>query len=231
MESLEAQADSQRFQLEAAYVTLASNVVNAAVEEASLRQQIAATQEIIKIESELLALLRRQQALGQIAEIDVAAQEAALAQSQQSLSPLEKQLSQQRDLLTALTGDFPSNEPSETFKLAALRLPEELPLSLPSRLVEQRPDVRAAEENLHAASAEVGVAIANRLPTLTLSASGGATATAIAALAKPENEFWNLAAGLTHPVLKVDARLEAVQPGKLSRTISRSEEWQSSARP
>ena len=201
-ESLDAQADFERFQLEAAYVTLTANVINAAIEEASLRKQIAATREIIKIDSELLELLRRQQALGQISKIDVAAQEAALAQVQQSISPLEKELSRQRNLLTALAGEFPSNEPPETFELAALQLPEELPLSLPSKLVEQRPDVRAAEENLHAANAQIGVAVANRLPNITLSASGGWAADAVEALATPENKVWSVAADLTQPIFE-----------------------------
>ena len=164
---------SQRFQLEAAYLTLTSNVVAAAVQEASLRGQIAATEEIIKIERQSLDILRRQLALGQVAGADVAAQEAALAQAQATLPPLQKQLAQQRDLLTALVGRFPSQEPAETFELASLQLPQDLPVSLPSKLVEQRPDIRAAEAQLHAASAQIGVAIADRLPQITLTGNAG----------------------------------------------------------
>src|SRR5438876_1063751 len=148
VESLEAQADAQVFALEAAYLTLTSNIVVAAVQEASLRGQIAATQQIIKLASEFLVILRRQRELGQIPDADVAAQEAALAQVEQTLPPLQRQLEQQRHLLTALTGRLPSEEGPETFELAALHLPANLPLSLPSRLVEQRPDIRAAEANL-----------------------------------------------------------------------------------
>ena len=107
IESLAAQADSQRFQLEATYLTLTSNLAGAAVQEASLRGQIAATQSIIKIETDVLDLLRRQRELGQVAEADVVAQEAALAQVEQTLPPLQKQLAQQRDLLAALSGGFP----------------------------------------------------------------------------------------------------------------------------
>jgi NodT family efflux transporter outer membrane factor (OMF) lipoprotein len=177
VESLQAQAEFQRFQLEATYVTLTSNVVAAAVQQASLRAQIAATKEIIGISTKSLELLRRQFELGYVARLDVAAQEAALAQVQQTLPPLQKQLEQSLDLLRALTGRFPSEDPEETVELAALHLPEELPVSLPSKLVEQRPDVRAAEEQLHAASALVGVAIANRLPQFTISATSGGTAT------------------------------------------------------
>ena len=125
----------QRFQLEATYLTLTSNLAGAAVQEASLRSQIAATQRIIKIETDVLDLLRRQRALGQVAEADVAAQEAALAQVQQTLPSLQKQLAQQRDLLAALSGGFPSDRLTQRFELAALRLPRDLPVSLPSQLV------------------------------------------------------------------------------------------------
>ena len=161
VESLQAQANSQRFQLQAAYVTLTSNVVSAAMQEASLRAQIAAEKGIIEIITKSLELVRQQFELGYAARLDVAAQESALAQAEQALRPLQKQLVQNRDLLIALAGGFPSDDLEETFDLTALRLPQELPVSLPSKLVEQRPDVRAAEEQIHAASAEIGVAVAN----------------------------------------------------------------------
>jgi NodT family efflux transporter outer membrane factor (OMF) lipoprotein len=200
VESLTAQAENQRFQVEATYLTLTSNLVAAAVAEASLRGQIAATEDIIKIEAELLGLFRRQLALGQIAEADVVAQEAALAQAEAGLPPLQKQLAVERDLLTALLGRLPSDEPGETFDLDGLTLPETLPVSLPAKLVEQRPDVRQAEENLHAASALIGVAIANRLPNLTLTANGGTSATDVTRFFSPGTSFWSLAASLTQPI-------------------------------
>jgi NodT family efflux transporter outer membrane factor (OMF) lipoprotein len=202
VESLKAQADSQRFQLEAAYLTLTSNVVGAAVEEAALREQIAATRKIIEIQSKSLDLLQKQYELGQIAALDVAAQEAALAQTQATLPPLEKQLAQQRDLLARLAGRFPSETLTEEFELSSLELPQELPVSLPSRLVEQRPDVRSAEEQLHAASAEIGVNIANRLPNITLSANLGSSATAIGQLLSSGTGFWALAANLMQPIFQ-----------------------------
>jgi len=202
VESLQAQADAQRFQLEATYLTLTSNVVAAAVQEASLRGQIAATEEIIKIETESLALFRRQLELGQVAGLDVAAQEAALAQVQQTLPPLQKQLAQQRDMLAALSGRFPSEEPAERFELASLQLPQDLPVSLPAKLVEQRPDVRAAEANLQAASAQIGVAIANRLPNITLSANAGYTALQLGQLFNAGNDFWMLAGSVTQPIFQ-----------------------------
>jgi NodT family efflux transporter outer membrane factor (OMF) lipoprotein len=200
VEGLEAQADAQRFALEAAYLTLTSNVVVAAVQEASLRGQIAATRQIIKLASDFLVILRRQRELGQIPDADVAAQEAALAQVEQTLPPLQRQLEQQRHLLTALTGELPSQEVTERFDLAALRLPVKLPLSLPSKLVEQRPDIRAAEANLHAASANIGVAIANRLPNITLTANAGSTALKLSDLFTPATGFWALTGSLVQPI-------------------------------
>ena len=193
VESLQAQANSQRFQLQAAYVTLTSNVVSAAVQEASLREQIAAEQGIVAIITKSLELMRQQFELGYAARLDVAAQESALAQAQQALRPLQKQLAQNRDLLIALAGGFPSEDLEETFDLAALRLPQELPLSLPSKLVEQRPDVRAAEEQMHAASAAIGVAVANRLPQFTINAAYGGTATQFGQMFANGNPFWSVA--------------------------------------
>ena len=119
--------------------------------------------EIIAIERNLLDILKRQFNAGQAAQADVLAQDAALAQAEELLPPLEKQLAQQRDLLTALAGQLSANEIEQKFDLSHLKLPTNLPVSLPSKLVDQRPDVRAAEANMHSASAQVGVAIAARL--------------------------------------------------------------------
>jgi len=197
VESLKAQAEFQRFQLEATYLTLTSNVVVAAVQEASLRAQIAATEQVIKIETEVVAIFRRQNELGAIAMADVVAQEATLAQLQATLPALQKQLAQQRDLLARLVGRFPSEEPVQRFELSGLTLPEQLPVSLPSKLIEQRPDVRAAEAQMHTASAQVGVAVANMLPQITLTAGAGGTATQVGQLFAPGNQFWTLGASLT----------------------------------
>jgi NodT family efflux transporter outer membrane factor (OMF) lipoprotein len=200
LESLQAQADAQRFQVEATYLTLTSNVVAAAIQEALLRGQIAATMEIIRLETEALQVLRRQLELGQVAGADVAAQEALLAQAQASLPPLQKQLAQQRDLLTALTGHFPSEEVPAKFNLADIQLPHDLPVSLPVKLIEQRPDVRMAEEQLHSASAEIGVAVANMLPNLTLTGFGGSDANKASQLFGPGTGYWTLAASATQQI-------------------------------
>ena len=201
VESLEATAEFQRFQLEAAYLTLTSNVVAAVVQEASLRGQIAATEEIIKIQTGSLDILQKQLALGQVAGADVAAVEATLAQAQATLPPLQKQLAVQRDLLTALIGRLPSEEPAEKFELASLQLPQELPVSLPSNLVEQRPDIQSAEAQLHAASASIGVAVAARLPQFALTGNAGTTANQISQLfMTPGTAFWTLAGNVAQTV-------------------------------
>jgi NodT family efflux transporter outer membrane factor (OMF) lipoprotein len=200
VESLDAQAENQRFQIEATYITLTSNVVTAAIQEASLRGQIGATEQVIKIETDLLTILRRQAALGQAAGADVATQEAALAQAQAQLPPLAKQLAQQKDMETALLGRFPSDAPADQFTMASLSLPRDLPVSLPSEVVEHRPDIRAAEATLHSATALVGVAIANRLPQISLTANIGNSAPSFATLFASGTAFGSLAASITQPL-------------------------------
>ena len=200
VESLEAQAEFQRFELAAARLSLAANVVAAAVQEAALRGQIAALQRSVAQGEEMLTLTRRQLALGAIAEATVAAQEAALAQSRAALPPLRRQLAQNRDLLIALAGGYPDRELEQRFDLEHLELPQELPLSLPSRLVEQRPDVRAAEALAHSASAQVGVAFANRLPQFSINANIGSVATSMGDLFKSGSGLWSIAGALTQPI-------------------------------
>jgi NodT family efflux transporter outer membrane factor (OMF) lipoprotein len=202
VESLEATAENQRYQLEATHITLTTNIVLAVVQEGSLRGQIAATEKIIKLVSDSLGILRRQRALGQVAEADVVAQEAALAQIEQTLPPLQRQLAQQRNLITALIGRLSNRPPSQTFTLESLKLPRDLPLSLPSVMVRQRPDVLAAEENVRSTSALIGVAVANRLPNITLSAAVGSTAFDISKLFSPGSGFWSLAGGVVQPIFR-----------------------------
>ncbi|MDE1931561.1 MAG: efflux transporter outer membrane subunit, partial [Alphaproteobacteria bacterium] len=200
VEASEAAETYQRFQLEAAYLTLTSNVVAAAVQEASLRAQIAATQDIVKAESDQLDLLNQQFQLGAVARSAVLQQTATLAQEKATLPPLQKQLAQQRNRIAALAGRFPNHPPDETFDLATLTLPQALPVSLPSRLVEQRPDVRAAEATLHQASAEIGVATANMLPQFNLTGDIGTDATTIGSMFAAGTGIWSIAAGVTQPL-------------------------------
>jgi NodT family efflux transporter outer membrane factor (OMF) lipoprotein len=197
VESLEAQEDAQRLQLEATYVTLSTNVVLAAVQEASLRAQIAATERMIAIENEQLQIMQREVDLGAIAVSDATAQEVLVAQTAALLPPLRKQLAVQRDALCALLGKLPSQEPAATFEFTGLELPLEIPVSLPSKIVEQRPDVRMAEDEMHAASANVGVAIADMLPQLSIQATAGGTSTSIAHMFATGNKFWTAGASLS----------------------------------
>ncbi len=200
VESLQAQVETQRFLLEASRLTLTSNVVMAVIQEAALRDQIKATQDIADLQRQQLSLLNVQLKAGALTLAEVALQEAVLAQTDASLPVLRKQLALQRNQLTALLGRLPNQAPADTFELAALALPATLPLSLPAQLVSQRPDVRAAQAQLHAANALIGVATANRLPALTLSGNVGSTAATLAALLSPGTAFWALGAGLTQPL-------------------------------
>ncbi|MCW8808242.1 MAG: efflux transporter outer membrane subunit [Rhodanobacter sp.] len=202
VESLKAQEQAVRFQMIATRITLSTNVVAAVVQEASLRSQIDATRELIASNAKMVKILRYQLSKGYAGRLDLAAQESQLAQVKATLPPLIKQLAQQHDLLAVLAGRFPSQATAEKFELSSLRLPQELPLSLPSALVAQRPDVRQAEANLHAASAQVGIATANRLPNIELTADVGSTALAIGQVFKSGTGFWALGAAVTAPVFQ-----------------------------
>ena len=162
VESLKAQEQQARFALVATHITLSANVAAAAIQEASLRGQIEATRQLLTINSNMVQTLRRQFEKGYVGRLDLATQESQLAQVAATLPPLLKQLAQQRDLLAALSGRFPTQQPAQPFELANLQLPQELPVSLPSQLVDQRPDVRQAEESLHRPAPRS----ASRLPTV-----------------------------------------------------------------
>jgi NodT family efflux transporter outer membrane factor (OMF) lipoprotein len=202
VESLHAQAEQAHFALVAAHITLSANVAAAAIQEAALRGQIAATLQLLDINTNLLGILRQQFAKGYVGRLEVAAQESQLAQVAATLPPLRKQLAQQRDLLATLAGEFPSQCTSAQFQMSSLHLPEDLPLTLPSQLVAQRPDVRQAEENLHTSSAQIGIAVANRLPNIMLTADAGSMALAASQIFAGGTGFWTLAAGITQPIFQ-----------------------------
>jgi len=202
VESLKAQQEQARFVLAATNITLSSNVAAAAIQEASLRAQIGATNELIKINTEMLHILQKQFIAGYVGRLDVAAQEAQLAQVVATLPPLLKQLAQQRDLLAVLSGGFPADDLVEKFELSSLQLPQELPLSLPSKLVDQRPDVLQAEENLHSASALIGVARANRLPSFSITGDVGGMALAFSKVFSAGNGFRDITGSVTQPIFQ-----------------------------
>ncbi len=218
VESLKAQEEQARFVLAATNITLSSNVVAAAIEEASLRAQISETHQLIEINTQMLKSLRSQFAAGYIGRLDVVAQESQLAQVVATLPPLLKQLAQQRDLLAALSGGLPDKDLPETFELSSLQLPQELPLTLPSKLVDQRPDVRQAEENLHAASAQIGVAIANRLPSFSLTADSGSMALVFSHLFTAGTGFWDVGTSATQSIFQGGALVHRERAAKAAYT-------------
>ena len=207
VEAAAAQEQASRYQMIAVDITLTSNLVQAVIKEASLEDQIATTNELIGINRQILSLLQYRKSKGYAAGTDVVAQQAQLAQLEASLPPLLKQRDQQNDLIAVLAGGYPSQAPGDKFSLASLALPSNLPLSLPSVLVEQRPDIVQAEANMHAASAHIGVAAANRLPNLTLTANAGSNALALGRVFGPGTGFWNIGAALLAPIFDGGTRL------------------------
>ena len=226
VESLKAQEEQARFVLAATHITLSSNVVAAAIQEASLRAQIDATRQLIEINTHMLEVLRKQFEKGYVGRLDVAAQESQLAQVTATLPPLLKQLAQERDLLAALSGGFPSDDLAEKFELSSLQLPQDLPLSLPSQLVEQRPDVRQAEENLHSASALIGVARANRLPSFSLTADVGSMALIFTHMFSSGTGFWDLTGGATQTIFQ-GGTLVARERAARAAYVQASEQYRS----
>lgn len=201
LEALRSQVDYQQFQLEGAYLTLSANVITTVVQEASLRSRIQATREILSEEENQYRIVQNQFEVGGVSRADVLAQYTQLSQTRATLPPLEKQLYQTRHLLAVLVGKFPD----QTGKLPELdfdhlELPRELPVSLPSELTRRRPDVRASEALLHAASAQVGVATANLFPKITLTGSYGSETTDISDVFKADTMIWNIGAGLLQPL-------------------------------
>ena len=214
VESFAAQEQEARFQMVAAYTTLTANVVVTAIQEASTQTQIDATRELIEASSHMVEILRYQFAKGYASRLDLAAQESQLAQVEATLPPLLKQSAQLHDQLAVLAGRFPSEESDEKFALSTLQLPQDLPVSLPSKLVAQRPDVLQAEANLHEASAKVGIAIANRLPNILLTANAGSEAAAMNQLFTSGTGFWGLGATVTAPIFEGGALLHKERAAK-----------------
>ncbi len=200
VEGQAAQAEYQRDELEATYLTLTANIVTSAVTVASLHAQIDATNQVIEAERELLGILQTQVSLGGLAQAQVLQQQAQLAQQEATLPPLESQLAQAQNQLAAYAGTFPGNFKPQDFTLDSLQLPADLPVSLPSAIVAQRPDIRAAAAQLHVATANVGVADANMLPQVTLSGQIGHESLTTGTLFTPQTLLWNLAAGVTQPI-------------------------------
>jgi NodT family efflux transporter outer membrane factor (OMF) lipoprotein len=203
IEASDASRENQQFQLEATYTTLISNVLTAAIQEASLTAQLGAVNEIIAAQTQALDLITQQFELGAVARGDVLAQQAQLTATQAGLPTLQRNLAQVRTQLTVLLGRFPAEDEVPEVTLADLQLPTELPLSVPSRLVEQRPDIRQAEALLRQASANIGVATANMLPQINLTGNFSAnTTSAGVSFLSPDSFAASLTAGLTAPIFR-----------------------------
>ncbi len=202
VEQLGAQADYQRFELEATYLTLTANVVGAAITEASLQAQIDTTRDIVRAYTAALDLTRRRFELGGVSRVDVLQQQSLLDTQAATLPGLQKQLQQQRNQLAVYLGELPSQYATPTLELASLALPAELPVSLPSSLVAQRPDIQAYAALLHSATATIGVAIANTLPQISLTGSYGRDGEGLASLFSPAGIVWSIAASLTQPIFE-----------------------------
>lgn len=202
VEAFRARAETARFQREAAYLALTSNLVAAAIQQAALTAQVAATQEILDAQTQQLDVLRRQLELGGIPEAQVLEQQAVVARTRALLPSLEKQLAQTRHLLLALAGRFPSEDAGTVLNLADLSLPQDVPVSLSSEFVAQRPDIRAAESILQAASAEVGVATASLFPRLTISGSYGSSGSEIGDLFSAGSTVWSIGANVLQPIFR-----------------------------
>jgi len=202
IESSEAQVDYQIFQVEATYLTLTSNVVTAAITEASLRAQLQATEALIVAQERVLNITEKKFDLGGASRLEVLAQETQLAQTRATLQPLRNALSKTRHALAVLMGDLPSESCLPSFNLNDLKLPTDLPVSLPSDFVRQRPDIRASEALLHSAGAQIGVATANLFPQITLTGSYGFLSDRLKTLFEHNSNIWDITANLLQPIFQ-----------------------------
>jgi NodT family efflux transporter outer membrane factor (OMF) lipoprotein len=201
IESLKAQVDYQQFELLAADLTLTANIVNTAINLASYQQQIEVTQQLIKSERDLLHIIKKQYKLGGVPQNQVFVQETLLEQTRSTLPILQKNLVQTKYALATLIGTFP-NVPMPAIDLDTLNLPGNLPVSLPSNLIRQRPDVRASEALLHSASALIGVAVANLLPALTITAYEGWTGNILNNFFGNTNKIWSALGQVNQPLFE-----------------------------
>jgi NodT family efflux transporter outer membrane factor (OMF) lipoprotein len=200
VENREALAQSQGYRLDAAYLTVTGNVATSALAIASARAQIATVEDILGNDEQNLSLVRTARRAGAVTDVDVLSAESQLANDRTLLPPLRQQLSAARHALAILCGQAPGDWSAPSFDLDRLTLPGELPASLPSGLVHERPDIMSAESDLHAASAAVGVATANLYPRITLTGSVSQEATDLAHLFDPASMAWSIAGGLTAPI-------------------------------
>lgn len=199
LEALSATVDYQAYELEAARLSVAGNVVTAAIRLAALHTQIETTQQLLATQQQQLQIMQQRLRAGGVAVLDIHNQQSLIAQTQASVPPLQKQAAQLEHQLAVYLGIPPSQLASTDLDLTTITLPASLPLTVPSTMARQRPDIRAAEALLHQASAQVGVATANLYPQLTLSGSVGSERTGSHDLTNGLN-VWNIGLGLMQPL-------------------------------
>ena len=193
-------AEYQSNQLDAAYLTLTGNTVSRALQVAAVHSQLKAVDDILAIDRQNVELVRKQRQTGTVPDSDVIVAESQLAADETLKPGLEQQLSVARHALAVLIGRAPGNWSPPDFDLAAFTLPHRLPVSIPSQLVHQRPDIQAAEAQLHAAGAQIGIATAQLYPSITLSAGISANSLNGGQLFSPGGLVWSVASGLTQPI-------------------------------
>lgn len=202
VESLRAQADYQRYENVAAYLMLSANVVNTSIARAAYAGEIDITQQLIKLEKEQLRLTQAQVHAGTSPYANVLGIQSLIAAQQASLAPLEQNLSQTQHLLATLEDEFPSQADLPDIDLNKLSLPIDLPVSLPSELVNQRPDILAAEAQMHVASAKIGVATALMFPSFSLDGTFGVSGSNFGNLTAASGKFWSIGPTATIPLFQ-----------------------------
>lgn len=206
LEALAAQTDYQRYQLAAARLAVAGNVVTTAFTQAQLAGQVAATEAILQAQHHQLVIAHQRLALGAIPKMDLLSLQTQFEQIRASLPALRNKLEQANHLLAVLIGEAPAAVKIPQFELSDFRLPERLPLVVPSDLVRQRPDIQASSALLHAATAKYDVAVSALYPQINLSASLGSEALTTSALFGPGSVIWSLAGQLAQPLFNAGLR-------------------------
>ena len=196
LEALAAGIDYQQYELDAARLTLAGNVVTSVIRRASLATQIDLSERMLAEQLHELEITELRHRAGGISDSDLLSQRTQVEQTRASVAPLRVQLAQADHQLAVYLGRTPAQGVAGVPALETLQLPTELPLTLPSTLARQRPDIRASEALLHQASANVGVATANLFPQITLTGSFGPEGTELSHLV----DVWSVGAGLTQPI-------------------------------
>jgi len=202
VEALRAQMDGSRYTVQAAYLSLTGNIVNTVIASAAYAAEIAATQEVIRLENEQVFLTRANVKAGTQPDSILLTLQAQLANTEATLPPLRQRQNQTQHLLAVLSGELPSQWSSPAIELADLKLPESLPVSLPSELVRQRPDILQSEAQLHVASAQIGVATAALYPSFTLNGSLGLSSGSVGDLISSNSSFWSFGAGISAPLFQ-----------------------------